>query len=52
MDVLPIQAVLGPAWIATTMKYVHVPGVHVEDAWITSQQRAAARLTGLRELTP
>ncbi|MGR6924273.1 tyrosine-type recombinase/integrase [[Actinomadura] parvosata] len=48
MDLLAIQAVLGHAWIATTMKYVHVPGAHVEDAWIAGQQRAAARLTGLR----
>jgi site-specific recombinase XerD len=48
MDLLAIQAVLGHAWIATTMKYVHVPGTHVEDAWIAGQRRVAARLTGLR----
>ncbi|GAA2277572.1 hypothetical protein GCM10010149_21180 [Nonomuraea roseoviolacea subsp. roseoviolacea] len=47
MDLLAVQAVLGHAWVATTMKYVHEPGTHIEDAWIAGQQRAAARLTGL-----
>lgn len=47
MDLLAIHAVLGHAWLATTMKYVHVPGTHIEDAWIAGQQRAAARLKGL-----
>src|SRR5664280_1535652 len=44
MDLIAIQATLGHAWIATTMNYVHVPGTHIEDAWISGQQRAAARL--------
>lgn len=48
MDLLAIQAALGHAWIATTMKYVHVPGTHIEDAWIAGQQRVAAQLEGLR----
>jgi hypothetical protein len=30
------------------MNYVHVTDTHVEDAWLTGQQRAAARLEGLR----
>jgi site-specific recombinase XerD len=47
MDLVAIQATLGHAWIATTMQYVHVPGTHIEDAWIAGQQRAAARLKGL-----
>lgn len=47
MDLIAIQAVLGHAWIATTLSYVHVPGTHVEDAWIAGQQRSAARLKGL-----
>jgi site-specific recombinase XerD len=47
MDLIAIQATLGHAWIATTMKYVHVPGTHIEDAWIAGQQRAATRLEGL-----
>jgi hypothetical protein len=29
------------------MGYVHVQRTHIEDAWITGQQRAAARLEGL-----
>jgi site-specific recombinase XerD len=49
MDLIAIQATLGHAWIATTMGYVHVPGTHIEDAWIAGQQRAAARLEGLRQ---
>ncbi|MGP4103827.1 tyrosine-type recombinase/integrase [Nonomuraea sp. KM90] len=48
MDLIAIQATLEHAWIATTMRYVHVPGTHVEDAWIAGQQRAATRLEGLR----
>lgn len=47
MDLLAIQATLGHAWIATTLSYVHVPGTHIEDAWIAGQQRCAARLKGL-----
>jgi len=47
MDLIAVQATLGHAWIATTMQYVHVPGTHIEDAWIAGQQRAAARLKGL-----
>jgi DNA-binding Xre family transcriptional regulator len=37
MDLIAIQSVLGHAWIATTMNYVHVTGNHVEDAWIAGQ---------------
>ena len=48
MDLIAIQATLGHAWIATTMNYVHVPGTHVEDAWMAGQQRTAERLKGLR----
>ncbi|MDQ2708152.1 MAG: site-specific integrase [Actinomycetota bacterium] len=47
MDLLAIQATLGHAWIATTISYVHVPGTHIEDAWIAGQQRCATRLKGL-----
>jgi site-specific recombinase XerD len=47
MDLLAIQTVLGHAWVATTMSYVHVHATHVEDAWIAGQHRAAARLEGL-----
>jgi site-specific recombinase XerD len=47
MDLVAIQAVVGHAWIATTLHYVHVHRTHVEDAWIAGQKRAADRLKGL-----
>jgi integrase/recombinase XerD len=47
MDLPAIQELLGHAWVATTMAYVHVHRTHVEDAWIAGQQRAAERLKGL-----
>ena len=47
MDLIAIQEVLGPAWIATTLHYVHVHRTHVQDAWVAGQQRAAERLKGL-----
>lgn len=47
MDLIAIQEVLGHAWIATTLHYVHVHRTHVEDAWVAEQQRAAERLKGL-----
>ena len=47
MDLLAIQEVLGHAWVATTMAYIHLHRTHVEDAWIAGQQRAAERLKGL-----
>ena len=47
MDLIAIQEMLGHAWIATTMNYVHVHRTRIEDSWIAGQQRAAARLEGL-----
>jgi site-specific recombinase XerD len=47
MDLISIQEALGHAWVATTMKYIHVHRTRIEDAWIAGQQRAAARLEGL-----
>jgi len=47
MDLVAIQQTLGHAWLATTMNYVHVHATHIEDAWISGQQRAAGRLEGL-----
>ena len=42
MDLIAIQETLGHAWVATTMRYVHVHRSHIEEAWIAGQQRAAA----------
>ncbi|MFG1946709.1 tyrosine-type recombinase/integrase [Nonomuraea sp. NPDC048826] len=47
MDLIAIQETLGHAWVATTMKYIHVHRTHVEEAWLAGQQRAADRLKGL-----
>lgn len=47
MDLIAVQATLGHAWIATTLNYVHVPGTHIEDAWIAGQQRVGETLKGL-----
>ncbi|MFI6790721.1 tyrosine-type recombinase/integrase [Nonomuraea sp. NPDC050383] len=33
MDLIAIQETLGHAWVATTMKYIHVHRTHVEEAW-------------------
>lgn len=47
MDLIAIQQTLGHVWVATTMHYIHVHRTHIEDAWISGQQRAADRLGGL-----
>jgi integrase len=47
MSLFAIQELLGHAWTGTTARYIHVHGSHVEDAWITGQQRAADRWKGL-----
>ncbi|MFI9638194.1 tyrosine-type recombinase/integrase [Nocardia sp. NPDC051929] len=47
MDLLAIQEMFGHAWVATTMRYVHVHRTRIEDAWIAGHQRAATRLEGL-----
>jgi site-specific recombinase XerD len=47
MDLVAIQEALGHAWVATTMRYVHVHREHVEQAWLAGQARAAGRLEGL-----
>jgi site-specific recombinase XerD len=47
MDLVAIQETLGHAWIATTMKYIHVHRSRIEDAWLDGQRRAAQRLKGL-----
>lgn len=47
MDLIAVQEALGHAWVATTMRYVHVHRDHVEQAWLAAQQRAGQRLEGL-----
>ncbi len=47
MDLLAIQELLGHAWVATTMQYVHVQRTWIEEAWIAGSVRAAKRLEGL-----
>jgi site-specific recombinase XerD len=47
MDIIAIQELLGHAWIATTMRYVHVNRTRIENAWVHGQQRAADRWKGL-----
>ncbi|MFC4853968.1 tyrosine-type recombinase/integrase [Actinophytocola glycyrrhizae] len=47
MDLVAIQETLGHAWVATTMRYVHLHREHVEQAWLAGQARAAGRLEGL-----
>lgn len=47
VDLISIQEALGHAWVATTMKYVHVHSSRIEAAWVAGQQRAADRLKGL-----
>jgi integrase/recombinase XerD len=46
VDLISIQEALGHAWVATTMRYVHVHRTRIEEAWIAGQQRAARRLEG------
>jgi len=46
MDLIAIQEALGHAWVATTMRYVHVHRAHVEQAWLAAQQRGEQRLEG------
>jgi hypothetical protein len=46
MDLIAIQEALGHAWVATTMRYVHVHRDHLEREWTAAQQRAGAMLPG------
>jgi integrase/recombinase XerD len=47
VDLISVQELLGHAWIATTMRYVHVHRTRIEQAWLEGQQRAGRHLEGL-----
>jgi site-specific recombinase XerD len=47
LDLISIQELLGHAWIASTLHYIHVHRSRIEDAWVAGQQRAAQRPEGL-----
>ena len=47
MDLISIQEMLGHAWVATTMRYVHVHRTRIEDAWMAGQNAPPTRLEGL-----
>ncbi|WP_206305575.1 site-specific integrase [Actinacidiphila soli] len=49
MSLFAIQELLGHTWTGTTAWYIHVHGTHVEDAWVTGQQRATDRWKGLAQ---
>lgn len=45
MDLKALQDLLGHQWLATTSGYVHVRSDHIEQAWLTANQRLEARFT-------
>ncbi|MDT7681192.1 MAG: hypothetical protein QOG57_1502 [Pseudonocardiales bacterium] len=47
MNLFAIQELLGHVWTGTTARYIHVHATHVEDAWVSGQQRATDRWKGL-----
>jgi integrase len=44
MDLKALQELLGHQWLSTTSGYIHVRSDHVERAWLSANQRVAARL--------
>lgn len=46
MDLKALQELLGHQWLSTTTRYVHVHSDHIEQAWVSANQRLAARFEG------
>jgi site-specific recombinase XerD len=44
MDLKAIQELLGHEWLSTTTRYIHVNENHIEQAWLSANERVAARL--------
>ena len=47
-----LQELLGHQWLSTTSGYIHVRSDHVERAWLSANQRVAARFEAIRALLP
>jgi site-specific recombinase XerD len=45
MDIKALQELLGHQWLATTSRYIHVRGEHVELAWKNANARVESRFT-------
>jgi integrase/recombinase XerC len=43
MDIKALQELLGHQWLATTSRYIHVRGEHVELAWKKANERVESR---------
>jgi site-specific recombinase XerD len=45
MDLKAIQELLGHEWLSTTTRYIHVHDNHIEQAWVSANDRVTARLS-------
>ena len=43
MDLKALQELLGHEWLSTTSGYIHVRSEHIEQAWVSANQRVADR---------
>jgi len=44
VDLKAIQELLGHEWLSTTTSYIHVRAEHIEQAWMTANERVVGRL--------